>query len=161
MTKKAIFAGTFNPPTLGHLDIIQRASHLCEHLYVVVFDNPSKEKPLFTNEERCRLLKKIVKKISNVEVIPFSGLLVDCAKKLKADFLVRGLRNSTDFDYESQMAVSNQVMSGVETVFLLSSPQYMHINAMLIREIARLGRRLNGFVPVEIEETIFNKLQGL
>jgi len=156
--KKALFPGTFNPPTLGHLEIIQRAGAFCDKLYVAIAETESKPASAFTIEEKISLLRTATKPFSYVEVIHFSGLTVDCAKELKADILVRGLRNGSDFDYEYQLALSNRQMTGIETVFLGASPHCAHISATLVREIAKQGRRLHGFVPESIEEAIFSRL---
>lgn len=155
--KKALFPGTFDPPTLGHLDIIERAAKLCDRLYIGIADN-SQKKSLFTSKEKQQLLKSITSHIKNVEIVAFSGLVVEFAKSLQINFLVRGLRNAADFDYEYQMAASNHAMTGLETIFVASAPQHIYISATLIREIARNRHRLHGFIPEAIEETVFQKL---
>jgi pantetheine-phosphate adenylyltransferase len=155
--KKALFPGTFDPPTLGHLEIIQRASYLFETVYVAVADNKSKTS-YFTIKERVSFLKKIAVPYKNIEVIEMQGLAVECAADKKADILLRGLRNGTDFDYEYQMAWTNHQMTGIETVFIASSPKFGHLSSTLIREIGSSGRDLKGFVPKVIEEEVFKKL---
>jgi len=157
----ALFAGTFDPPTLGHQEIIQRASALCDKLYVAVAQSEGKHAFPISKDARIELLKALTKALKNVEVISFSGLVVDCAKEYNVDFLVRGLRNSADLTFEMQMGSANRQMTGIETVCILSSPQYSHINSTLIRQIAAHGRRLEGFVPMEIEKKVFGYLSGL
>lgn len=145
--KIALFAGTFDPPTLGHQEIIERASKLCDKLYVALAQSVGKRNAPISLDERVALLKVLTKSLKNVEVISFDGLVVDCAKELKADVLIRGLRNGADLDYEMQMASANRLMTGIETLCLLSSPQFSQINSTLIREIAAGGKSLEGFVP--------------
>lgn len=156
--KSALFPGIFDPPTLGHVELIRRAATLFEKVYVGVVEASGKRQCSFKASEREALMKKAIGDLANVEVVLVKGLVVDAAKKLHINALVRGLRNGTDFDYEYQMAAANQQMTGIETVFLASAPQYVHLNSTLIREIAANGRRLNGFVPDNIEEAIFKHL---
>lgn len=154
----ALFTGTFDPPTLGHVDIIRRASTLFDKLYVAIARENIKRLHSLSLEDRLELLNVVIAGMKNVEVISFSGLAVDCALERKAEFIVRGIRNGSDLDFESQMAASNRQMTGVETVLLFASPQHSHICSTLIREIAAEGRRLHGFVPDAIEEVISQKL---
>lgn len=156
--RRGIFPGTFAPPTLGHFDIIQRASKLCEHLVVAIIDNPSKARSCFSLEEKKALLSTICRSLPNVEIVSFQGLLVDHLADNHIDFIVRGLRSTGDFEYEERMAAANNILSGVETIFLASSPKYAHMSSTLVREIGSLGRRLNGFVPDEIESVVYEKL---
>lgn len=157
--KTAVFPGTFDPPTLGHMEIIERAAVLFDRLYVAVVAENAKHPHPLSLQERLKFLKAMVSPLNNVEVVSFSGLVVDFAEKQNAGFLVRGLRNGFDFEYESQMASANREMTGVETVLLIASPQYSHISSTLIREIAANGRRLEGFVPKIVEEAIFQSLK--
>lgn len=152
--KTALFAGTFDPPTLGHFDIIQRATKLCDKLYIAVASNG---KPTYSlsQETRIDLLKKLTKDLKTVEVIPLQGLAVDLAQELKVDCLIRGLRNSSDYNYEMQMAATNRHMTGIETVCFIASPQHSHINATFIRQIVAHRRSLEGFVPKDIEQDAF------
>ena len=156
--KIALFAGTFDPPTLGHQEIIQRAALLCIKLYVAVAESEGKHAFPITQNERISLLKELTKAIKNVEIIPLTGLVVDCAKHHAVDFLIRGLRNSKDFDYEMQMGSANRHMTGIETVCLMASPEYSQVNSTLIREIAAHGKGLEGFVPAEIEHRVVKLL---
>lgn len=154
---KALFPGTFDPPTLGHLDIIQRAANLYDQLYIAIANNSSKH-PLFTLAEKQDLLSTITSHLKNVKIVTFSGLVAEFAKSMSVNILIRGLRNTSDFDYEYQMASSNCLMTGIETVFLMSAPQYIPISATLIREIAKNGHRLHGFIPEAIEEMVFKHI---
>lgn len=155
--KKALFAGTFDPPSLGHADIIQRAAQLYETLYVGIATNSTK-KFIFSALEREKMLHAITKGLPNVKVVIFEGLVVDFAKEKKVDCLVRGLRGCADLEFEFQMAFSNKKMTGIETQFLMADERYAHISSTIIREIATNGRRLHGFVPDAIENEVFNFL---
>lgn len=152
--RKGVYAGTFDPPTLGHFDLITRASKLCEKLYVAVTAKSTKQGPALTLEERLHLLKVMTKGISNVEIVPFSGLVVDFAKEKGADVLIRGIRGGADLDIEMQMSAANGAMTGIETLCLLSKPEYAMINATLIREIASAGRSVAAFVPAGIADEV-------
>lgn len=159
MVRKGLFAGTFDPPTVGHMDIIDRAAQLCsERLYIAIAKNSGKDS-FFSLEERLAFLRTLTSSYRNVEVLSFSGLVVDCAKALEVDVLVRGVRGCVDLDYEMQMASANRQMTGIETLVLLPSIGFGHISGTLIREIATCGRRLHGFVPDVIEEVVSAKLQ--
>lgn len=158
--KTAFFPGNFDPPTSGHLELIERAATLFERLYLGLPDKNEKWPSSFDLMERKALLDTATKHLSNVEVVFFKGLSVDYAKNHSIDVLLRGLRNSQDFDYEYQMAASNRQMTGIETVFFVSSPKYIHLSSTLVRQIARSGHRLHGFVPDSIEEVIFKKLSS-
>lgn len=155
---KGLFPGTFNPPSLGHLDIIERASKICDQLYVGIAANVGKTDELFSVEERKAMLREITKEIPQVQVITFSGLVVDYALQNKIDFIIRGLRAFSDFEYEFRMALANRKMSGVETVFLMADERHSHVSSTLIREIGGFGHRLDAFVPEQIEEIIFQRL---
>lgn len=149
-----MFPGTFDPPTLGHLDIIQKACQICDHLIVAIAMNPEK-KSLFSVEEKMEMLKKIA---PQVEVASFQGLTVQFASKKNASFLIRGLRAFADFEYEYQMAQANRRLSGIETIFLMANDQHSQISSTLIREIAHFKGPLKEFVPSEIESQIRKKI---
>ena len=153
----ALFTGTFDPPSLGHWEIIQRAVQLFDQLYIGVALGNVKATLGLSLGDRVDLLKALTLPLENVQVIEMPGLAVDCASECQAKYLVRGIRNASDFDYEDQMAAFNRQLTGVETVVFLASPQYSHISSTLIREIAAQGHRLKGFVPDVIEEAIFRK----
>jgi pantetheine-phosphate adenylyltransferase len=156
--KTVLFAGTFDPPTLGHQEIIERSAKLFGKVYVGVAKSEGKHHASISLEERISLLKKVVAPFKNVEVVQISGLVVDFAKKHHVDLLVRGIRNTADLDFEMQMGSANRLMTGIETICLLSSPQFSQINSTLIREIASHGRRLKDFVPEAIEERVYELL---
>ncbi len=158
--KKALFPGTFDPPTLGHLDIINRAANLCNKLYIGIANNLNKPDKLFTLAEKQAMLNLCIKNISNVEVVTFSGLVVECAKAHDVDCIIRGLRSFSDFEYELQMALANHKMTGIETIFLPAAETFSHISSTLIREIASYGGPLQAFVSAEIEQKIQEKLKA-
>jgi pantetheine-phosphate adenylyltransferase len=158
--KKALFSGTFDPPSLGHLDIIKKGSKICDRLVVGVGVNLSKKEGLFTVEERVKLLKELVKGISNVTVSNFSGPVADYAKEIKANFIIRGLRPFSDFSLEMQMAVMNRKLSGIETLFLLPDENYGTISSTLIRELAFYHANLREFVPKKVEDALYQR-QGV
>lgn len=153
--KTAIFAGTFDPPTYGHCDIIQRAATLCSCLYVAVATNQGKKPPLLSIEQRLDLLKSLMTEFSTIKVVTFSGLLVNFAKEIGAEALIRGVRNYADFEYECQMACANRSLTGIETVCLIASSQYQHVSSTLIREIANFGGPLEQFVPPIVAKHLY------
>lgn len=153
MSRIGIFSGTFDPPTLGHLDIIQKAEQICDHLIVAIAVKPDK-KALFSIEEKKQMLKKIA---PNVEIVSFHGLIADLAKEKKASFLIRGLRAFSDFEYELQMAQANRRIGKIETLFLIANDQHSQISSSLIREIAYFKGPIHDFVPKEIEPLIRKK----
>jgi pantetheine-phosphate adenylyltransferase len=152
----ALCPGTFDPVTNGHLDIIQRASNRLD-LVVAVLSNPAKE-PLFTVDERVAMLKEAVSEMDNVEVDSFSGLLVEYASARGVQIVVKGLRAVTDFDFELQMAQMNHRMSGMETFFVATNPQWSYLSSSLIKEVARLGGDVSGLVPPFVQERLREKL---
>ena len=151
--------GTFDPVTNGHLDIIERASRHFDRFVVAVLQNPSKA-PLFSVEERVSLLKEVTSGLPSVEVGTFSGLLVDYAKQQDANVIVKGLRAITDFDYELQMAQMNHRMSGMETFFVTTSPNWSYLSSSLVKEIARLGGDVEGLVPPVVRERLMERLEA-
>ena len=152
---RAIYPGSFDPVTYGHLDIIRRSSGLVDELIVGVLNNNAKS-PLFSVEERIKMLDEVVKNLQNVKVVPFEGLLVEFAKRMDARMIVRGLRAITDFEYELQMAQTNQKLSGdLETVFLTTSLQYSYLSSTTVKEVAAFGGDISQFVP----ETVIDRIQ--
>lgn len=146
----AIYAGSFDPPTYGHLDLVERASRLFEHLVVGVGINPVRT-PLFTLQERLDLLEQICRPYDNVKVVSFSGLAIDYARELGARVIVRGLRAATDFEYELQIAHANADLGPeIDTVFLPTRTNYGFISASLVREIARHGGNIERYAPPEV-----------
>ena len=151
MKTKALYSGSFDPPTMGHMDIISRAAKLYDELVIGVIGNPSK-KSMFTLEEREEMLRETLKDFDNVSVDHFSGLLADYVNSNGFNVVVRGLRSTTDFDYEIQMAHMNDRLfnDSVETVFLMTDPKYSYISASVVKEVCTLGGDINGLVPDEI-----------
>ena len=148
---KALYSGSFDPLTMGHMDIIKRAAKLYDELTIGIIVNPSK-KAMFTLEEREEMLKEVLKDYDNVKVDHFSGLLADYVNRNGFDVVVRGLRNTTDFDYEMQMAQVNDRLfnDSTETVFLMADPRYSFISSSVVREVSSLGGNIEGLVPEEI-----------
>ena len=152
---KAIYAGSFSPPTLGHLDIISRAAGLFDEVVVAVLSQAAK-KYLFSPEERLEMLRAIVKDYPNVQVVSDHGLLVDVMRREGADVIVRGLRNSEDLTFEMQVAEANRQIGGVETLFLSCRPEYSTISSTIVRDCASHGAPIQGMVPAEIVEKIYD-----
>ena len=152
-----IYPGSFDPVTLGHLDIIVRASKLVDQLIIGVLVNGAKS-PMFSMEERVELIRRVTADIPNVVVEAYDGLLVDFAEERQADILVRGLRAVTDFEYELQIAHANHKLnSKVETVFLTTSVEYSYVSSSIVREVASYGGDISQFVPQCIVEDIYRK----
>ena len=157
--KRAVYTGSFDPVTYGHLDIIRRSAALVDELIVGVLQNNHK-KPLFSLEERVKILLEATKDMSNVRVEAFTGLSIDFVKKSDAQFLVRGLRAITDFDYELQMAQTNRIMApDVDTIFLTTSLQYAYLSSSTVKEVAYYGGDISKFVPPEVVRAIQAKMQ--
>lgn len=155
---KAIYPGSFDPVTNGHLDIILRAAKLMDQLVVGVLENPNKKNSLFSIDERIEHLKLVTKDLENVEVISFKGLLVDFAEKIDAKVVIRGLRAVTDFENEFQMALTNRSLhSDVETFFISTSVNYLYLSSSTVKEIAMFGGNINGMVPPEVEQVVLDK----
>lgn len=145
---KAIYPGSFDPVTYGHLDLIKRSASMFDEVIVGVLNNSAKN-PLFSVEERTQMLKEVVRELDNISVICFDGLLVDYMKKNDISVIVRGLRAITDFDYELQIAQSNRKVSKetIDTVFLSTSVEYAYLSSSMVREYARYGTDVSDFVP--------------
>ncbi len=151
--RHALFAGSFDPPTLGHLNIIKRAVSLFDKVTIAVGKDSRKGEPLLTIAERIQIFKKLTK----LEVIEIKGLLANYVKEHKVTALVRSIRSAEDVQHEFSMADANRKLCGVETIFLMSEPQYAYINSTLVREIAQLGGNIEDFVPPFVSELIHNK----
>ena len=155
---KGIYPGSFDPVTYGHLDVIERYSKLVDELIVGVLNNKAKS-PLFSAEERVRMLNEVTKDMPNVTVVPFEGLLVDFARKMDAGLVIRGLRAITDFEYELQMAQTNHKMEpDVETVFLTTSLDYSYLSSTTVKEVAAFGGDISQFVPGIVADLIEEKM---
>jgi pantetheine-phosphate adenylyltransferase len=156
--KIAVYPGTFDPITNGHLDLINRASKLFSTVVVAVSTNPQK-KPLFTLEERVELVRASTTDLTNVRVDTFQGLLVRYAKEVGASAVLRGLRAVSDFEYEFQMALMNRKQSpDIETVFLMPSEEYTYVNSTVVKEIALLGGRVDCFIPQPVSMALGKKI---
>lgn len=154
---RAIYPGSFDPVTLGHLDIINRAARNCDELIVGVLNNKAKS-PLFTVEERVEMLNVVVREIPNVIVRSFSGLLVDFAREQDAKCIIRGLRAITDFEYELQMAQTNSILNNeIDTLFLTANIDYSYLSSTTVKEIASFGGAIEKFVPEQICERVYEK----
>ncbi|MBP3702384.1 MAG: pantetheine-phosphate adenylyltransferase [Lachnospiraceae bacterium] len=159
--KIGIYPGSFDPVTLGHLDVIRRSAGMVDKLIIGVLKNRSKNN-LFTAEERVEMIKEVTKDIENVEVEAFGGLLVDYAKQKNAGIIVRGLRAITDFEYELQMAQTNHKLnSDVDTVFLTTSVEYAYLSSSTVREIGAYGGDISKFVPSGILNDVIEKCKEL
>lgn len=157
--KIAIYPGTFDPITNGHIDILERAIKLFDRVVITIARNSSKN-PLFTEQERLDMIRGVVENYKNVEVDSFEGLLVTYARKKKATAIVRGLRAISDFEFEFQMALMNRKLDDtVETVFLMPNEKYTYLNSSIVREIARLGGEVSDFVPPLVRVTLERKIQ--
>lgn len=155
--KRAITPGTFDPITNGHLDVITRASQLMDEVIVGVAASAGKG-PIFSLDERAELARVATAHLDNVRVEAFDGLLVDFARKMNAQVLVKGLRAITDFEYEFQMAALNyELENEIETVFIMSPPQYMYLSSSIVRELARLGSPVDHFVPSPVADALARK----
>src|SRR5687768_16250179 len=156
-TRVAIYPGSFDPLTNGHVDIITRGARLFDRIVVAVLINAEKS-PLFTIEERLDIARAVFKDMPNVEVDTFDGLLVDYVERRNAQVIVRGLRAVSDFEFEFQMALMNQRLNGrIETIFMMPAEQYTYISSRLIKEVFSLGGRVHGLVPEVVEQRLRDK----
>ena len=159
MKRTAIYPGSFDPLTNGHLDVIQRAARLFDRVVVAVASNESKH-PLFTKDERVALVKKAVTRLPNVEVDAFDGLLVEYVAAKQAQVIVRGLRAVSDFEFEFQLALMNRKLDeNIETIFMMPKDTYTFLSSRIVKEIARLGGDVNLFVPPNVQVALRKKLK--
>ena len=155
--KKAIYPGSFDPPTLGHLDIIRRSAKMVDELVVGVLHNSAKNS-LFSTEERVSMIKEVTKEFPNVMVTSFDGLLVNYMKEIDATLIIRGLRAVTDFEYELQIAQVNHVQNPeIETLFLTTNLKYSYLSSSVVKEFASHGGDISHFVPEQIIQRIYSK----
>jgi pantetheine-phosphate adenylyltransferase len=155
--RRAIYPGSFDPVTCGHLDVIQRAARLFDELVVAVAFNDQKQS-MFTPEERMVLIREATASVGNIRVACFDGLLVDFARREGAGAVIRGLRAISDFEFEFQMALMNRKLEpGIETIFLTPREEFTYLSSRIIKEIARLGGKVEAFVPPSVERALRNK----
>ncbi|WP_305960430.1 pantetheine-phosphate adenylyltransferase [Bacillus safensis] len=156
----AVCPGSFDPVTLGHLDIIKRGAKIFDEVYVCVLNNSSKQ-PLFTVEERCELIRQATKELPNIKVESFHGLLVDYAKQKEAKVILRGLRAVTDFEYEMQGTSMNKVLDDeIETFFMMTNNQYSFLSSSIVKEVAKYHGAVKDLVPKEVEAALKKKFNG-
>jgi len=156
--KIAVYPGSFDPVTNGHIDVIKRAVQLFNYVIVAVIENPSKQ-VLFSVDERMEMLRAVTRKLSGVVVSHFDGLLVDYVKKKRANIIIRGLRAMSDFEYEFQMALTNRKLApDIETVFLMTGEAYTYLSSSIVKEVVSLNGRVEGLVPRKVEALLRRKL---
>ncbi len=159
MVRRAIYPGSFDPATYGHLDMIERSSRMVDELVVAVLTNSAKI-PLFSVEERVSMLGEITAHLPNIRITSFQGLLIDYAKEVGASVIIRGLRAVTDFEYELQIAQTNRIIhSGIDTVFLATSLEYAYLSSTIVKEVASYGGDISRFVPEQLAERIYAKFR--
>ena len=159
MIKKAVYPGSFDPITNGHVDIIQRGLRIFDKIIVAVLENPVKN-PLFSAEERVRMIKKVFEQENKIEVKSFHGLLVEFAARNKAQIVIRGLRAVSDFEYEFQMALMNRRLSeDVETFFMMPSVNYTFLSSKIVKEVFALGGSIKDLVPPLVERRLHEKFE--
>ena len=160
MNRKALYPGTFDPVTYGHLDIIERASKIYDKVFIGVAHSPDK-RPLFDVAERVAMLKKATSRLRNVEVEDFDGLVIDCARSKKTCVIIRGLRMLSDFEFEFQMALTNRKLAkGIETIFMMTSESYAYLSSKLIKEAVSLGANVKSFVPPFVAKKLKEKIES-
>lgn len=158
MPSTALYPGTFDPLTNGHLDLIQRTLSIFNNLVVAVAINPNK-KPLFSTEERVHMITEVTKGLPSVTVTSFDGLLIELAKTLKVNAIIRGLRAVSDFEYELQIAsVNRKMVPQIETVFMVPNDKYAYLSSSIVKEVATFGGCIKGFVPPYIEDKLLKKI---
>jgi pantetheine-phosphate adenylyltransferase len=160
--RRAVCPGSFDPVTMGHLDIFERASHMFDEVVVSVFVNPTKDKALFPMDERVELIRKATKQIPNIKVTCFSGLLNEFCRQQEAKFIVRGLRAFSDFEYEFQRALlMKKIDHEIETVFIMTDEKYSYLSSSGVREMLYFGGDITGFVPACIQDDIMKRARNV
>ena len=158
---RAIYPGSFDPVTYGHIDIMRRSCKIVDELIVGVLSNKAKI-PLFSVEERVKMLKEVTKDLDNIRIVPFDGLLVEFASRMNAGLVIRGLRAITDFEYELQMSQTNRkVAPEVDTIFFTTSLEYAYLSSTIMKEVAGYDGDLSKFAPPEITEAVKKKMHDL
>ncbi len=157
----AVYPGSFDPITNGHLDLVERGARLFDKLIVAILENAAKEAPLFSVEERMEMLREVLRPFANVQVDSFHGLLADYAARKRANVILRGIRAISDYEYELQMALMNtRLAPQVETVFLMSREAYSFVSSRLVKQIIGLGGNISGLVPPLVEEKLRSRVGG-
>ncbi|MCD8152526.1 MAG: pantetheine-phosphate adenylyltransferase [Clostridiales bacterium] len=157
--KRAIYPGSFDPPTFGHLDIIERSARMVDELNVAVLKNSAKN-PLFSAEERVSMIKELTSHLPNVTVSSFDGLTADYASQTGATIVVRGLRAVTDFEYELQIAQTNHAVNEqIDTIFLMTNLKYSYLSSTIVKEVASYGGDISKFVPDTVRDSVYEKYQ--
>jgi pantetheine-phosphate adenylyltransferase len=160
MSVKALYPGTFDPPTNGHVDLIQRGAKLFGHLTVAILNNPDKN-PLFTVEERVEMLKEVTSSLPNVSIATFNGLMVEFARQQGASAVLRGIRAISDYEYEFQMALMNRRLAPeIETVFLQPAGRYSFISSRMLKEVFRFGGDVTGLVPPNVLKRLRGRINN-
>lgn len=155
--KRAIYPGSFDPVTFGHIDMIERSAKIVDELVVAILVNSAKN-PLFSVEERVSMLREITGHVPNIKITSLHGLLIDYARKVDASIIVRGLRAVTDFEYELQIAQTNRIVDDrVDTVFLTTSLEYAYLSSTIVKEVASYGGDISHFVPEQLIDRIYAK----
>ena len=158
--KTAVYPGSFDPVTNGHIDVIERALKIFDKVTVAVGDNPEK-KPLFSTKERLEMLKESTKHLKNIEIDSFSGLLLNYVKKKNSKIIIRGLRAVSDFEFEFQRALLNRVAdNNIETVFIMTKEHYVFLNSSIVKEMAMFNGMVNGLVPKIVEKKLKDKFSN-
>ncbi len=159
--KRAIYPGSFDPVTFGHIDMIERSAKMVDELVVAILNNSAKN-PLFSVKERVSMLDEITCHLPNVKITCFDGLLIDFARKIEATIIIRGLRAVTDFEYELQIAQTNRIInSQVDTIFLTTSLEYAYLSSTIVKEVASYGGDISHFVPEQLMERIYEKYAAI
>ncbi|MFW6140411.1 MAG: pantetheine-phosphate adenylyltransferase [Acidobacteriota bacterium] len=159
MKKKAVYPGSFDPITNGHVDIIERGLNIFDQINIAVLKNPKKE-PLFTTKERVGMIEHIFPNTKRIKVMSFHGLLVDFAREINSNIVIRGLRAVSDFEYEFQMSLMNRKLApDIETLYMMPAVEYSFLSSQLVKEVCLLGGCLEGLVPPSVEKKLTNKLR--
>lgn len=159
MERIAVYPGSFDPITMGHLDIIERASKIYDKIIIGVLENPEKKNSLFSSTERVELINKVISHLENIEVESFNGLTINYMKKKKANIIIRGLRAVSDFEYEFQMAsINHKLEPSIETLFMMTNSKYSYLSSSAVKQVAMYGGCIKELVPDEIIKDVIEKM---